>query len=471
MALSVETLGKITGELPPIKQRTKDAFHDDLLDRLGSALKQGLHPEQLKKLAYRLNQNIVQSEGNRRVVFSGPGGVISPVGNSIDEFYNNMFLEEKTGFDDADFDDTGTYPVKLAARVKGFNYVDHGISKRQSKSLSRLSQFAVSCARQAKENANLDFNSIDPYRCDVIWGSGTDNYEEISKEFYKSPSRGYEFEKDIIDPLGMYRSFIAAPSAMLSLFLGAKGYVGTNSMACTSGLNAIGTGFSRIKSNLADIAFVGGGDCPINKITMRAFCAANLLSYSDDPRDFKPMDSNAEKHGLGEGAAVFVLEELNHALERNAPIVGEVVGFNNCTENVNEFFMLPKNPNRLIELIKETTNGSVPDHVSAHAPGDKRIDELEIRAIKEALGKVLVTSIKGSVGQGFASGGVFQVTAALISLIHNIVPPTLNLENPVDSFLEYAAKHAIKRKQDSVLVLGRGLGGFISALFVRRHET
>jgi len=408
---------------------------------------------------------------SRRALVTGLG-VVSPVGVGKERFWSSL-MSGKTGMARIKAFDVSTFPTKLAAQVLDFDPAEF-LSPRQIKYFARGTQFGVAAAKMAFTDSRLD--SIDPRRTDVIMGVGISALDELERELDRSETALATYIGAAANPATMLRAFINASAAAISLEYGIKGYVTTVSSACTSGLNSVGFAAQRIMEGNADLVFAGGVETPITRIILNAYCVANFLTKSEDPAEaLCPFDKRRTKAALGEGSAIFIIEEMNHALARNADVYAEIVSFRQENENVNELYMLDGSGKAWSEVISSVLDDRVPSAINAHAPSDRQIDRAEAQALNLVLGKrsrsVPVFSIKGSVGSGVSSAGAFQVAAGVLAIQRGELPPVFNYKVP-DPECDLNVVDAPQRNLDldTVLVNAHGLGGANASILLSRFS-
>ncbi len=406
-------------------------------------------------------------------------GVVSPIGTGTGKFWENL-NKSVSGIGRISLFDPSHFPSQIAAEVKDFDPAEH-LTKTQRKNFSRATAFAVAAAQMSMLDAGAP--TIDPYRTDVLIGSAVSGYDRVQEDLIaKSLARGETelYQPGAIDPLAMLKSFIHAPASAVALRYSVKGYVSTISTACSSGLNAIGQAAERIRSGLCDSALAGGVDTPITRFFLAGYCAANFLTTENQAgtEALCPFDRRRTGAALGEGSAVFLIEEKRQALARGARIYCEVAAFQQENENVNEVYLSDRSGNAWAQMLRNLLDklGSRQiDHINAHGPSDIWIDKLEARALHKAFpteaAEIPTTSIKGQVGSGMASAGVFQVAAGALTLLHGVIPPVFNYREPdpeCDLNLKRTPKHRPLRQ---VLINGHAVGGINAALVLRKHNV
>lgn len=256
-----------------------------------------------------------------RVVVTGMGA-ITPIGNSVDEFWNGL-KEKKVGIGPISVFDTADYKVKLAAEVKDFdpkNYMDPKTAKR----MERFSHFAVAAAKEALENSGLDMAKEDPFRVGVCVGSGIGSLQSIEREYKKLLDRG----PGRVNPLLVPMMIGNMAAGNVAIQFGLKGKCFNVVTACATGTHSIGEAFRSIQYGEADVMVAGGTEASITPLSIAGFGALTALSTSQDPlRASIPFDKDRDGFVMGEGAGVVVLESLEHAQKRGAKIYGELAGY------------------------------------------------------------------------------------------------------------------------------------------------
>jgi len=398
-------------------------------------------------------------------------GIVSPIGIGKDEFWKNLLAGE-TGLDRITLFDASTFPCNIAAEVKDF-HPEKYLNERQLKYYSRATQFACAAFNLAKADASLDY--FDPYRTDVIIGAAQISFASVEEEIQRVGDEILKFDEDM-DSTGILKTTISIPASAIANIAQIEGYVSTVASACSSGIDAIGIAANRIKNNEADCVICGGVDTPITGIILNAFSRAKMLTTeNEDPKKVLfPFDERHTKSALGEGSAIFILEDRDKAIARGARIYAEIENFSQATENTNEVFMPEKSSKKWMKVIQDVLgrkNRKV-EHINAHGPSDKKIDQMEAKALAGVFGnkskKIPVTSIKGAVAAGMAASSSFQVAAGALSVYTGIIPPTYNYTNPdSESELNCSNKSREKFRIQDTLVNGHGLGGVNSAVLLK----
>jgi len=410
-------------------------------------------------------------ERKRRAVVTGIG-VLSPIGIGRDEFWQNL-LAAKTGVDRISLIDASGFPSQIGAEVKNFRAEDF-VSSRKARHYSRPTLFALAGFQLAKKDAGIEH--FDPYRTDVILGTATSEFGEFERQIFRSSSSGRHYSAGAFEPQVLARIFINGPACAIALEDKIQGLVTTLSSACASALNAIGIAVQRIQDNRAEVVIAGGTDCGINYFSLNSFCATDSLATNNDSPEeaLCPFDQRHTKSVLGEAAAIFIVEELQHALARGVQPYAEIVSYRQENENTNELYLLDKSGERWARVIRYVVEqgGGVPEIICAHGPSDALIDAVESKALRSALGARLtsipVTSVKGSVGSPLGAAGGLQLAMGLLALKHKVLPPTYNYKIPDPNCpLDVVSKPSRVPKLANALINGHGFGGVNTALMLR----
>ncbi len=347
----------------------------------------------------------------RRVVVTGMG-VITPIGNSVEEFWNGI-KTEKVGINPIINFDTTEYKAKLSADVKDFDakkYMDAKSAKR----MDRFSQFAVAAAREAAEDAGIDMEKEDSFRVGISIGSGVGSLMGIEREYDKMLAKG----PTRINPLTAPMVLGNMAAANVSIQFGIHGKSIDVVTACATGTNSIGEAFHAVKYGELDVMFAGGVDSSISRFGVATFQALTALTDSNDPLNASiPFDRRRNGFVTGEGAGVLILEELEHAKKRGAHIYAEIGGYgatsdaNHVTSPLEDGLCAAK----AMQLAIEEAGMKPEDiqYINAHGTSTVYNDLFETRAIKRAFGdwayKVKINSTKSMIGHLFGAGGAVEL--------------------------------------------------------------
>ncbi len=392
-------------------------------------------------------------------------GVVSPIGIGHSLFWDSL-LSGKTGIDRITLFDASKYPTQIAAEVRDLDESAY-LTERQQKHFSRMARLALVAFRLAQADCGLAH--FDRFRTDVVLGSASIAFEVLERQIGRSDTGLLDFKEGEMETLAMLRTIMSAPANAIALDAGLEGYVTTVTNACASALTAVAQGAERIRHNQAEVVICGGVDTPITPIVLNAHCSAGLLTTQNgDPRlALAPFDARRTKPALGEGAAVFIVEDRARAVARGARIYAEIEGFAQANENINELFMMDRSGQAWSEVMKRAGVEGV-DHINAHGPSDRTIDRTETTAIRFAFGKreahMPVTSIKGAVGSGMASAGAFQIAASALTLHTGTIPPIYNYGEPDPNCDLDCVAHPRSTRTGRVMISSHALGGVNSIL-------
>ncbi|MEU6218307.1 beta-ketoacyl-[acyl-carrier-protein] synthase family protein [Streptomyces sp. NPDC047022] len=416
----------------------------------------------------------------RRVAVTGIG-VVAPGGIGVPAFWD-LLANGRTATRGITFFDPSSLRSRIAAECD-FDPAAHGLDAEQIERSDRYIQFALAAGDEAVRDAGLDLARENPWRVGVSLGTAVGGTTRLEHDYVLVSHHGERWDVDHreAEPQ-LHRAF--SPSTLASAVaerFGACGPVQTVSTGCTSGLDAVGYAFHTVEEGRADICITGASDSPISPITMACFDAIKATSpNNDDPEHAsRPFDNNRDGFVMGEGGAVLVLEELEHARARGARVYCELSGyatFGNAyhmTGLTSEGLEMA----RAIEtaLDHSRLDGSAIDYVNAHGSGTRQNDRHETAAVKRALGQhaydTPMSSIKSMVGHSLGAIGAIEVVACVLALDRQVVPPTANYETPdPECDLDYVPRVARERKLNSVLSVGSGFGGFQSAVILTRQR-
>jgi minimal PKS ketosynthase (KS/KS alpha) len=405
--------------------------------------------------------------------------VVAPGGIGIPAFWDLLTAGRTATRGITLFDPTG-FRSRIAAECD-FDPAAHGLTPEQVRRDDRYVQFAMVAADEAIADAGLDLAAENPWRIAVSLGTAVGGTTRLEHDYAMVSAGGARWDVDHrrAEPQ-LHRAF--APSTLASTVaerVGAHGPVQTVSTGCTSGLDAIGYGFQAVEEGRADICVAGASDSPISPITVACFDAIKATSErNDDPEHAsRPFDAHRDGFVLGEGGAVLVLEELEHARRRGARIYGEVGGFATFG-NAYHMTGLTKEGLEMSRAIDHAldharVNRTDVDYVNAHGSGTKQNDRHETAAVKRSLGShalgTPMSSIKSMVGHSLGAIGAIEVVACTLALSHGVVPPTANYETPdPECDLDYVPRTARELPLSHILSVGSGFGGFQSAVVLNR---
>jgi 3-oxoacyl-[acyl-carrier-protein] synthase II len=414
----------------------------------------------------------------RRVVITGTG-VISCVGNTVPEFWDAL-VNGRCGLGRVTKFDTTEYRSKIGGEVRNFN-AEKYLPPKEVKRLDLFCQYAVAGADEAVRHAGLpvDFRGgpVDPARAGVLLSSGIGGLMTLQEQTKVLLARG----PNKISPLLIPMLIVDMASGTLSIRHGAQGPNMAVVTACSSACHSIGESFWIIKRGDADVMITGGAEAAILEIGYAGFCAARAMSErNDDPlHASRPFDAQRDGFVMSEGCGALVVEELEHAKKRGAPIIAEIVGYGATGDAYHITSPAPGGAGAAAALKMAMGHAKVNpediDYINAHGTSTELNDKFETQAIKSALGdhakKVSISSTKGVTGHGLGAAGGFETIACAKVLETGIIPPTINLENPdPECDLDYTPKTAREKKVKYAVNMNLGFGGHNAALILRRWE-
>lgn len=407
----------------------------------------------------------------RKVVITGMGA-ITPIGNNVDTFWNNL----KDGFCGIDFIkafDTENFKAKLAAEVKDFN-PEESIDRRDAKRMDRYCQFAVAAAVEAVKDANLDLDNIDKEKFGVVVGSGIGGIATVEKQQEMLLEKGPNKVHPLFIP--MIISNMAAGN--IAIKFGAKGICTTIVTACATGTNCIGEAYRMIQSGVADIIIAGGTEASITPLSMAGFISLTALSKSrDTKRASIPFDKERNGFVMGEGAGIVVLESLEHAKKRKANIYAELVGYGSTCDAYHITSPAPEGEGaaRAMKIAIGEAGISTKEvsYINAHGTGTEYNDKFETEAIKSVFGdyakKLPISSTKSMTGHLLGAAGAVEAIASIKAMIDNFIPPTIGYEvKDEECDLDYVPNKGRECKLDYVMSNSLGFGGHNGVILLKK---
>ncbi len=410
----------------------------------------------------------------RRVVITGMG-VITPVGNTVADFWGSL-LAGKSGVSLITKFDVSKYPTRIAGDVKNFDPAAY-MDRKELRRMDRYTQFAMAAARMAVEDSGLKIEGELGERTGVIIASGIGGTETWEEQHTKLIQSGPDRVSPFFVP--MMISDIAA--GQVSIAYGAKGPNFACVSACASAAHGIGEAMCAIVQGEADAMICGGSEAPITPLALAGFCALRALSQrNDDPAAAsRPFDKDRDGFVMGEGAGILVLEELGHAQARGARIYAELAGYG-ATADAHHMTAPAPGGEGAARAMKRAlaTAGLAPqdvDYVNAHGTSTDLNDKYETAAIKSVFGdqaaKLAVSSTKSMTGHLLGAAGGIEAVAAVLSIVNGVVHPTINYATPdpeCDLDCVPNAKRAMAVR--AALSNSFGFGGHNACLAFKRHE-
>jgi len=410
---------------------------------------------------------------DRRVVVTGLG-VISPIGNTVDDFWTSL-KEGKSGISKIERFDASEYTTQIAGEVKDFDYSQY-LGRKDAKRMDRFTQFAVCAAGQALEDSGLDINTLDMTRFGTILGSGIGGIETLEEQHQRLLEKGPNRVSPFLIPM-MISNMV---SGHVSMQYGAKGPNTTVVTACASGTNAIGDAYHVIKRGDADIMFSGGAEASITPIGISGFCTMKAMSTrNDEPtKASRPFDKDRDGFVMSEGSGILILEEYEHAKARGARIYGEIVGFGYTADAHHITAPAPEGEggSRSMKMAIETAGikTSDVDYINAHGTSTPLNDEYETMAIKNLFKgdayNLVVNSTKSMAGHLLGASGAVEAIATLLSMKNSYVHRTLNHTEPGEGMdLDYVP-NGKEMTVNYALSNSLGFGGHNATLAFKKYE-
>ena len=414
---------------------------------------------------------------DKRVVITGMG-IISPLGNDVNTFWKNL-VAGVCGIEYIDDFPTESLPVRIAGKIKDFHPEEYGMDKPFIRKQDLFTQYGMAAAYQAMNDSGLQTQgedaNIDPFRLGVYVGSGIGGFATQYRETAKM----------IEDPSGQWISPLFIPTMISNIAAGqiaishhAQGPCVDVVTACATSTNAIGEAYRAIRHGYADAIIAGGTENATIPLGIAGFANAKALSRAENPKYASlPFNGNRAGFVMGDGAAVLILEELEHAKARGAKIYGEMTGYGNTCDAYHATAPRPDGTTQAQAIkIALEESGFNPDkdnlYINAHGTGTRLNDAAETKAYKVALGdfayKAHISSIKSMTGHMFGAAGAAEAITTILTLREGIVPPTINLDTPdPECDLDYTPNKAVKARLTLGLSDSFGFGGHNACIAFR----
>jgi len=408
-----------------------------------------------------------------RVVITGLG-VISPVGNDVPTLWKAL-KEGKSGVGPLTSFDATNFDSRIAGEVKGFDPVLHGIDFKEARRTAKFVQYAIATAKQAIAASGLDLEKGDKDRYGVLIGSGIGSLYTIEEEhkifLAKGPSR--------LSPFLIPMLIVNEASGLVGIKFGFKGPNSCVATACASGSHAIGDAFRIIERGDADVMISGGTESCVVATAVGGFCALKALSKKNDEpqKASRPFDKERDGFVMAEGCGLVVMESLEHAKKRNAPIIAEIVGFGMTCDAYHITAPDPEGEGAgramTLALQDAKLNPEEVDYINAHGTSTKLNDKIETFSMKRAFGnhakKVMVSSTKSMTGHALGAAGGIEFVVCCLTIRDGIVHPTINYEHPdPECDLDYVPNTSRKADIKVCMSNSLGFGGHNASLIVKK---
>ena len=408
---------------------------------------------------------------NRRVVITGMGA-ITPIGNSVEEFWNGI-KEGKTGFGSITYFDTADYRCKLAAEVKDFDPAQY-MDKKSARRMEQFCQFAVVAAGQAIADAGLIMEQEDPYMVGCSVGSGIGSLQAMEREYDRLKEKGPGRVGPMLVPLMI--SNMAAGN--VSIAYGLKGKSLNVVTACATGTHSIGEAYRTIQYGDADVMVAGGTESSITPIGIAGFSALTALSFSEDPqRASIPFDKDRNGFVMGEGSAVVVLEELEHAKRRGAKIYAELIGYGCSSDAYHITSPAEDGSGAATAMLNALKDGGVaPEkltYINAHGTSTHHNDLFETRAIKLAFGEhaydLKINSTKSMVGHLLGAAGAVEFVTCVKEIQEGYIHRTVGLRETEEELDLNYCRDSYEEEVPYALTNSLGFGGHNASLLLKKY--
>ena len=411
----------------------------------------------------------------RRVVVSGMG-LISPIGNSVEEF-SSALKEGKSGISGITQFDTTGFDVTIAAEVKDFD-PSKWIDKKDARKMARFSQFAAAASVQALEQARL-LDTLDAEKTGVVLGNGIGGFEIVSESFRKLFDQGPKRMLPLTVPLMINNE----ASGNISMLFGIKGPAFTQVTACASGTDALGQALDLIRSGRCDVVISGGTESCIVPFAIGGFQMLKALSVKrchEPQKASRPFDADRDGFVMGEGAGILILESEEHAKKRGAAILAEFAGYGASSD---AYHITSPDPTgegggRAIKLALKDAELEPSDlqYYNAHGTSTEINDPTETKMIKLAFGdhahKLKISSIKSMTGHCVAGSGGLEAIACILAIQEGFYPPTINLENPDPACdLDYVPNKVQYGTIDAAASGSLGFGGHNGVVIFKKYNS
>lgn len=409
----------------------------------------------------------------RRVVITGMGA-ITPIGLNISEYWEGL-RQGKVGFGEITQFDTTNFKIKIAGSVKGFQAAEY-MDFKSAKRMELFCQYAVAATKQALTQSGLDLEKEDPYRVGCAVGSGVGSLQAIERDHQKLMEKG----PSRIGPLLIPQMISNMAAGNVAIQFGLKGKSLNVVTACATGNNCIGEAYRSIKAKEAEVMVAGGTESSITPIGIGGFTSLTALSTSSDPyRCSIPFDKERDGFVMGEGSGILILEELEHAKNRGAKILAEMIGYG-ATNDAYHITSPAEDGMGAAMAMKYTIAeaGLTPQditYINAHGTGTQYNDLFETRAIKTVFGdhayQLKINSTKSMVGHLLGAAGAVECIACILQMNHSYVHVTAGYEIKDEELdLDYVKGKGIDYKFNYALTNSLGFGGHNASLLLKKYE-
>lgn len=410
----------------------------------------------------------------KRVAVTGIG-TINPIGRNVSEFWENV-LNGKSGIDIIQAFDTEGLRVRIAGEVRDFDPLDY-FERKQAKRMDRVCQLGMVAAEEAVKSSHLEDHDLDPGRIGVVTGSGIGGISTLEAQHERLLKKRARYVSPLFVPM-MIPDMIPGRISMRWNFTGPNYSV---TSACATASHAIGVAYNHIITGDSDVVVTGGAEASVSPLALAGFTNMQALSKrNDEPQKAsRPFDKERDGFVMSEGAGIVILEELEHAKERNAPIFGEITGYGFSADAHHITAPHPDGAGaaQAMNLAIENSDLKLEDigYINAHGTSTPANDPIETKAIKKVFGDrakdIPISSTKSMTGHILGATGGVEFIALCKSLQEQIIPPTINYENPdPECDLDYTPNEARELKFHAGISNNFGFGGHNATVAVKRYE-
>jgi len=409
----------------------------------------------------------------RRVVVTGMG-ILCPIGNDVPSAWQNLSAG-KCGIQTIQRFDPRDLTVRIAGEVRDFD-ARALFGNKEARRMDRVTQLAMAATLQALEQARLDMSAEDPYEVGCLIGSGVGGIETLLEGARIGNEKGLKFVSPLLVPMMLTDS----PVGRVAIEFNFRGPNMSISTACATGNNAIGEAAEMIRRGAADVMICGSTEAAIVPLAVASFANMGALSSrNDDPATAsRPFDRDRDGFVIAEGAAILVLEGLDHALRRGAPILAELLGYATTDDAYHVTAPMENGEGAQAAMRKALRNANLTindiDYINAHGTSTPLNDAAETRAIKAVFGEraysVKISSVKGATGHMLGAAGSVEAVFSVQSLLHDFVPPTINYHTPdPECDLDYTPNQGVAQTVRYVMSNSFGFGGHNAVLIFGKY--
>jgi len=413
-----------------------------------------------------------------RVVITGLGS-LTPIGNNTSDYWNNLLLGVSGAYPIQHFD-ASQFKTTFACEVKDFNILNW-LEQKEARKMDLFTHYAIACVDEAIKDSKLDLSNIDLEKVGVIFGTGMGGHTSLFEESEKFITEGGIAPQ--FSPFLLTKVIGNIAAGHIAIRYGFKGLNYTTTSACASSANAIADAFNYIRLGKANVIVTGGTEAPINKLSVACFNAMMAISRrNDDPSTAsRPFDKARDGFVLGEGAGSLILESLEHAKARNATIYAEIIGAGMSADAYHITSPHPEGKGAELAMKNAIEDANIPleavDHINMHGTSTPQGDIAEIKGIMSLFGQhayqIKLTAVKSMIGHLLGAAGAVEMIATVLTIKHNIIPPTINhfeLDEEFDKNLQFVFNKVQKHSVNVALSNSFGFGGQNTSLVLKKYE-